>query len=61
MKRKVRKFKKINRYFFVFVLVIIKCEPSLDTSEIENKNNNVSVEPANKVVVRIPRIDYNTK
>jgi hypothetical protein len=61
MKRKVRKFKKINRYFFVFVLVIIKCEPSLDTSEIENKNNNVSVEPAHKVVVRIPRIDYNTK
>jgi len=46
---------------FFFVLVIIKCEPSLDTSDIENKNNNVSVEPGQKVVVRIPRIDCNVK
>jgi hypothetical protein len=40
--------------------IIIKCEASLETSELENKSiNTPNVEPGQKVVVRIPRIDCN--
>jgi hypothetical protein len=58
MKKKVTKKKKFSKKkIFFFFEVVIKCEPALDTSEIENKNN----ESGQKVVVRIPRIECNKK